>query len=61
MMSLPLNTDKRNPIENGMIRRMDREREMAKVGANGKGMAYGMRPQADWRAVLALRIGGAYA
>ena len=57
MMSLPLNTDKRNPTENGMIRRMDQEREMAKVGANGIGLAYASRPEPDWKLLVALRIG----
>ena len=57
MMSLPLNTDKRNPTENGMIRRLDKATDMARIGANGKGLAYARRPQADWRAILALRIG----
>lgn len=61
MMSLPLNIAKRNPTENGMIRRLDKATDMAKIGANGKGLAYGIRPRADWRAVLALRIGSAYA
>lgn len=60
MMSLPLNIAKRNPTENGMIRRLDMD--MAQSGANGRGLAYAIRPQADWRAVLALRIGsGVYA
>ena len=61
MMSLPLNIAKRNPTENGMIRRMDREREMAKVGANGIGKAFATRPEPDWKLLVALRIGGAYA
>ena len=57
MMSLPLNIAKRNPTENGMIRRMDREREMAKVGANGIGKAFAMRPEPDWKLLVAIRIG----
>lgn len=61
MMSLPLNTAKLNPTENGMIRWMDQEREMAKVGANGIGKAFATRPEPDWKLLAALRIGGAYA
>ena len=55
MMSLPLNIDKRNPTENGIIYRLDKAK--AQPGANGIGLAYGMRPEPDWRLLLALRIG----
>ena len=55
MSSLPLNTGKLNPTENGIIYRLDKAK--ATPGANGIGLAYAQRPLADWRLLLALRIG----